>query len=200
MAKNDSIVKVCNSAISEVGSASITELSQASRPARECNTRYAPIVQSVLREHPWNCAITRVRLQQSTETPAYEWAYYYELPADFLRAVSTLNDEPYKIEGRFAASNAGELYMRYVRDISQDPSRWDSSLREAVVMRLAAALAVPLMGNASLGTEKLNAYALLLKKAKSVDAQEDTVEQPDDGDWVTTRTGGSVGGSAYGGI
>ena len=59
-----SVVQICNSALNQLGAASITALTDNSKNARLCNERYAVVRDAVFRNHPWNCLIKRQQLAQ----------------------------------------------------------------------------------------------------------------------------------------
>ena len=47
-----SVVQICNSALNQLGAASITSLTDNSKNARLCNERYATVRDAVFRSHP----------------------------------------------------------------------------------------------------------------------------------------------------
>ena len=72
-----SVVQICNSALNQLGAASITALTDNSKNARLCNARYETIRDAVYRSHPWNCLIKRQQLAQDTATPAYGFKFQF---------------------------------------------------------------------------------------------------------------------------
>ena len=57
-----SATDICNRALSRVGEARITSLTDDSKQARACSSAYAHIRDEVFRAHPWNSVITRAKL------------------------------------------------------------------------------------------------------------------------------------------
>ena len=88
-----SVVQICNSALNQLGAASITALTDNSKNARLCNERYTVVRDAVFRSHPWNSLIKRQQLAQTTNTPAYGFSYEFALPSDCLRVLKALEDK-----------------------------------------------------------------------------------------------------------
>ena len=53
-------VDICNRALSKLGAARITSLTEDSVNARACNAMYESVRDAELRAHPWNFAMKRV--------------------------------------------------------------------------------------------------------------------------------------------
>ena len=82
-----SATDICNRALSRVGEARITSLTDDSKQARACNGAYTHIRDEVFRAHPWNSVITRAKLAKLADAPAFGYDAHYQLPADCLRVV-----------------------------------------------------------------------------------------------------------------
>ena len=186
-------VGICNEALSEIGAASILALDQDDKNARECNKRYASLRDKLLRAHPWNFAVARAKLGQLSAAPTYEFDFAYQLPSDWLRILSVHDNDAgvgsveYRIEGRKVLSGASELWLRYVRRVT-DPNTFDELFTEALIFRLAWALARPLIQSGTLEELKRKAFEAVMRKARGVDAQEDFAEALPEGSWVTDRS------------
>ena len=50
-----SVVDICNGALNQLGATTILSLTEDSKNARLCNSRYTQVRDSVFRSHPWNC-------------------------------------------------------------------------------------------------------------------------------------------------
>jgi hypothetical protein len=143
------------------------------------------VLDTVLRDHPWNCATVRDELAQDATAPEYEYSYRYQLPADpyCLRLLGTDQDEyvdgdgqqyyKYKIEGRYILTNAITLKIKYIGRIT-DVAQYDSLLVGALAAKLAAELAFPITKSHSVVASMGKLYEAKLADAKVVDAQEDT--------------------------
>ena len=66
-----SVVDICNGALNQLGATTILSLTEDSKNARLCNSRYTQVRDSLFRSHPWNCLQKRVELAADTDTPAW---------------------------------------------------------------------------------------------------------------------------------
>ncbi len=185
-----SIVKICNIALSLVGEPIISSLAEQSKAARLCDLRYADIRDAVLRAHPWNCAIKRVALAQTTEVPAYGFTKVYQLPTDFLRLVKIENrDEAYKRVGRTIYANSDTFRIEYVYQV-EDPTEFDSLLVQAIAAKLAKELCLPLARSATRMEALQKHYDATLSEARFIDAaEEDDTGEPQTSEWLQARAG-----------
>lgn len=185
--------ELCNEALQEIGvGVPIISLEQDDPAARACNRIYAKRRDGLLRSHIWNFAIERVKLGQLSSAPAFGFDNRYQLPSDWLRTISVFNNDAgvgtveYRIERRTIHSNANELWLRYIRRVT-DPNDFDLLFYEALVMRLAWALAQPIAQSNTLEKLKRDAFRVIIRQARATDAIEDWPEEIPEGSWVTAR-------------
>lgn len=185
MATSEDLV---NQALSFLGDDPIVALSDDTERARLANRIFQPTLDSVLRAHPWNCAIDRVALVETT-VPVYSWKHKFILPTDSLRVLSLNEDEEdadsgdsFKIESGFLLTNESTAKIRYIKRITVPD--FDSLLFDAAAFRLAAAMAYPITGSTAVSQEMWGLYQARLQEARTVDGQEGT---PDSSD-ITTLT------------
>lgn len=153
-----------------------------SENARLAKIHYEQTVKSVLRSFPWTCCTKRDTLTQ-TDAPAFGWSYAYQLPNDFLRAVS-VNDanalgdrDKWKIERNTLVSDDDSVQLVYVYH-EEDAEQYDDLLSEAISVLLAAKLAAPITGNPAAGEVFMREYQnITLGMATKVDAQESESNQ-----------------------
>jgi hypothetical protein len=176
-----SVVQMCNSALNQLGAASITSLTDNSKNARLCNERYETIRDAVFRSHPWNSLIKRQQLAQDTTTPAWGFKYQFTLPSDSLRvlAIDAYNSD-YKVEGRKILSNESTIKLIYVSTIT-DPNEMDVLLRETISAALAADLAYSITANLQVSGLMAEKYQAKLSEARHSDASEGYNTDPRNG-------------------
>ena len=173
-----STVEICNGALNQLGATTILSLTEDSKNARLCNSRYTQVRDSVFRSHPWNCLQKRVELAADTDAPAWGFSYAYTLPADCLRLLRILDyDSNYKVEGRKILSNTSGMKILYIGRIT-DPNEYDELLRETLSASLAADIAFAVTSNNTTATNMYNLFQDKLKDARFVDSTEgQNVEQ-----------------------
>lgn len=188
-------VDVANIALTKLGQPAITSLEQDSPAARLINLRYQDVRDIVLRAHPWHCARKRVQLAPLVETPVFGYTQQYVMPPDCLRIVrisDNLSLTPfatfdYQIENGKILCNAAVLQMIYVSRI-EDVRQLDLLLIEAIASYLAWELSFIVVQSQQLSETMFKLVEnVILKKAKSVDSQENPAGQLGPSSWVESR-------------
>lgn len=197
-------IDIANMALIMLGQQKITSLSSSNNRAVMANQRYADIRDSVLRAHPWNCAIKRDKLAKSAVVPDWGYTSTFSLPADFVRLISIEDPtQKYSIEagneGSSAANDAvvivtdaSEMNIRYVYQIT-DVGKMDHTLKHAIATRLAADLASVLTGDTSKEQFLMQKYESILLQATWEDSTEhNTTETIHGGLWLESRYDNAV--------
>ena len=167
-----STVDICNGALNQLGATTILSLTEDSKNARLCNSRYTQVRDGLFRTHPWNCLQKRVELAADTDAPAWGFTSAYTLPADCLRLLKILDyDSNYKVEGRKILSNASSMKILYIGRIT-DPNEYDELLRETLSASLAADIAFAVTSNNTTATNMYNLFQDKLRDARFVDSTE----------------------------
>jgi hypothetical protein len=176
-----SVVQICNSALNQLGAASITSLTDNSKNARLCNERYETVRDAVFRSHPWNSLIKRQQLAQDTTTPAWGFKHQFTLPSDSLRvlAIDAYNSD-YKVEGRKILSNESAIRLIYVSTVT-DPNEMDVLLRETISAGLASDIAYSITANLQVSGLMAEKYQAKLSEARHADASEGYNTDPRNG-------------------
>ncbi len=185
-------VSVCNKALILLGEDIISSLSDDTKAAIQCGNIYEHTRDAMLRKHPWNFAVKRVALSQSTTAPVWGFDYSYTLPVDCLRVLFVENEDiyPFKLEGRFVVTDNGSdsstINIKYISRII-DPSQWDTLFVDLLSSRLAYELAIPLTDLKQRRDDMKDLYLERLADVQAVDAQEETSDQVPDGSWADSR-------------
>jgi hypothetical protein len=167
-----SVVDICNGSLNQLGASTILSLTEDSKNARLCNSRYTQVRDAVFRSHPWNCLQKRVELAADTTAPAWGFSYAYTLPADCLRLLRILDyDSNYKVEGRKILSNTSSMKILYIGRIT-DPNEYDESLRETLSAALGADIAFAVTSNNQTASNMYNLFQDKLKDARFIDSTE----------------------------
>lgn len=173
---------VSNTALSHIGEKRIADFDDdtATDPATiYCRLHLEKTRDALIRSHLWRFAKKRVKLT-STETPAFEWDYSFELPADFLRAyyIYDGSDTPdgrttasWELEGRKLLFNSSTLDLKYIRQVT-DPNEWDSLFYQVMELQLAYKLVIPLSQDLKLKKDVSTDLAILMRKVRAMDRAE----------------------------
>lgn len=78
-------VDIANRALSKLGAARITSLTDNNKGARAMLARFDLLRDAELEAHPWRFAVVRTTLPALVSTPAYGYSYEYQRPTDDLR-------------------------------------------------------------------------------------------------------------------
>ena len=174
-----STVDICNGALNQLGATTILSLTEDSKNARLCNSRFTQVRDGVFRSHPWNCLQKRIELAQDTTAPAWGFKYAYTLPADCLRLLRILDyDSNYKVEGRKILSNTSTMKILYVSRIT-DPNEYDELLRETLSAALGADIAYGVTSSNPVSEKMYTLFQDKLRDARFVDSTEGQNNSPD---------------------
>lgn len=167
-----SVVDICNIALSNLGDQKISSLSDANERARLCNLRYDDVRDSVLRSHPWSCAVTRTLLARNDTAPVWGFSYSYSLPSDCLRVLDVEEWEtPFRIESGVIVTDAETVKLKYIKQVT-DPNEFDSLIIQALALKLASEIAESLTGRPELRNAMLSKFVATVAEARSVDSAE----------------------------
>lgn len=181
-------IDICNLVIRMLGAKTITSLDDSQEEARILDDIYDRILDEVLMAYPWNFAIKRVSLSQLAETPSYEFDYAYALPDDYLRILE-VEDEgyvDYQLENNKLLTDEESISVRYLARVT-DPTEYSPIFIQAFTARLAAEMAYPLTGDASLSNSKMEEFQLKVSQARSTNAQEGKARTIERTSWLENR-------------
>lgn len=190
-------VTVANKALSLLGeNDQLRDPDQDGAPARSVRAVWDTVRQEVLRDHPWNFAIKRTRLNATTEWEGIGFSHAFPLPAgelQCLRLVEVLEPrmsaDAYQLEdGKIVADTIGPVAIRYVADVP-DVSKWDALFVDAFAAKLAFQICDRITGDLSRQSAMEAIYRRALSKAKGVDAKENPPVPFEDSSWVDARYG-----------
>lgn len=154
-------ISICNQAMMSLGAGNITSLDEGSAEAIACNAVFDQVLDSVLRMHPWNCAVCIAEVAADASAPVIGYLYRYHLPADpyCLRPLRVMDEAGaeyrFRVVGRYVESDcAAPAYVEYIKRVTA-VGDLDSMLVDAVAARLAMELAPKFPG----GIDQRDFYA-----------------------------------------
>ncbi|MGF1456573.1 MAG: hypothetical protein ACFB6R_14495 [Alphaproteobacteria bacterium] len=176
------------------GADAITALSDGTDRARTVSRALAGVVRAVQRRYGWGECKTRARLSRLDETPAFGFAFYYQIPAGWLRTISVHGDEAgrapirYSMERGRIATDADAVYLVYLAH-EPDPNAWDPVLYRLTGCELAYAIVERVTQSSDKKQEIERELRRLRLAAPAIDAVEDFPESRPTSPWVSARRG-----------
>jgi hypothetical protein len=186
-------ISICSNALLILGDKPISDFAEDQDRARLALNLWPQVRDFVLRSHPWNCAIKRVALAPDTNAPAFDWSYQFTLPDDFLKALSIGEmgrEGEFRIEGRKLLALENPLLLRYVFR-NDNPGTYDTMLVEVLTAEMAHRMAYAITQSAAMVEAMASKAAMVMRRARAVDGQDDTPEQLGDNPLVAARFLGS---------
>lgn len=182
-------VEICRNALMLLGDAAISSFNDEGDRVTLAANLWPNARDAVLRSHPWNACVKRVALAPEAGAPAFDYAYSFVLPGDWLRTLSVgLKGETpaYEQENGRLLTDENVCYLRYVFR-NENVATYDSLLVAALEAYMAFAMAYPITKSASVQEAMANRYQFLLKQARSVDGQEQPPEDFGDTPLMSVR-------------
>lgn len=195
-------VAICNRALGKLGAETIITLDDDNKRARTMKVAFEAVRDAELRRHRYKFSIKRRSLAALAETPAFEYAYQYQLPIDYLRLIEggdivqlvDLTDfrgggaALYSVEGGKILTNLPPpLKVRYIARIT-DASLFDACFAESLASRLAYETCELITQSDSKRQLAAADYKTALSEGIRAGAIEQATQQIADDTWVMART------------
>ena len=200
-----SVVSICNLALSNIGGASISALTEASVEARACNQFYEHVRDTMLQAYPWRFAGKTQSLGEVANDKPGTWDYCYSRPNDCLKirelassleitgeaidlreSLTTQFGYPYEVEGGRIFCNLSPAYLRYTVQVS-DPNTFPPLFVEALSWSLSARLAMPVTRDISKRNDALQLANATIGAAQAADANEVRETSDHESEFATGR-------------
>lgn len=137
---------ICNMALSRLGESPIPELNaNGSLPSRMCYMHYHPVRREVLCAHRWSFATVSTTVQSAESSGDDVHQLRHSLPPDCLRVLG-VNSRCWTLRGRAIYCTAPSIRLLYIADV-EDTSLFEPLFVEALVLRLAWKLCIPLINS-----------------------------------------------------
>jgi hypothetical protein len=170
-------VELCARAHLKFGANRIGSFVETTLEAEIAANLYPTVRDALLSAHPWNFATSQQRLVQSAIAPIADYEHAFDLPADCIRVLSAGTDDrgqglTYKILQRRLLTDADDIVLTYImRPLETDfPPFFDCTL----IAHLAAEFCIPLTDSTSRWEALQKAADHELRRARLIDAQEET--------------------------
>lgn len=172
-----SSIALCSRALLKLGAGTIASFDEGTAEAEVAANLYPSIRDALLSSHPWNFATGQTSLAQLAAEPVADYQYAYQLPVDFLRALSAGvggrgHGVNYRIVEDRLHCNASAPVLSYVFRPAEKsfPPFFDQTL----IARLAAEFCMPLTESTSRADLLYKLAEDEFRRAKLIDGQQDT--------------------------
>ena len=170
-------VQICNLALARLGDARITTLADATAQAQYCSLFYTQTVEELQADFDWSFCREQQNLSGGT-SPITGYSVKYSLPSDFIHALrvngidASENFGNWEIIGtELHTSFSGSISLDYISNIT-DETMYPAIFVEALSIKLAAVLAMPLTGSKDLFGQMAELFAATIQKPAFVKATE----------------------------
>ncbi len=170
-------IALCSRALLKLGGTTITSFDEGTAEAEIAANLFPSVRDALLSAHPWSFATAQQRLPSLAAEPVADFTKAYQLPANFLRALSAGGSTrgsglEYRIAERRLHTNSPEVVLTFIfRPAEIDfPPFFD----QALITRLAAEFCIPLTESTSRSETLFRLADQEFQRAKTIDAQQDT--------------------------
>lgn len=177
-------------ALIKIGATPITSFNDGTAESEIAGALFPQIRDALLSAYAWSFATGQIALDQLQTAPVADYQYAFQLPNDFLRALSAgsgtrgrgLN---YRIAAGALHTNAPDVILTYIYRPEEEgfPPYFD----QALIARLAAEFTIPVTENTSRSETMLNIAEREFQRARQIDAQQDTPNKIEDFTLVKVR-------------
>ena len=188
MALND--VALASRALIRIGAAPITSFSDGTAESEIAGALYANTRDALLSAYRWSFATAQVALSQLETDPIADFSYAYQLPNDFLRAISVGSGTSgrgvkYRILQDTLECNAQSAVLTYI--YRPDEASFPPFFDQALISRLSAEFAIPVTESTSRAEAHFRSANQEFERARQIDAQQDTPNRIEDFSLIDAR-------------
>lgn len=190
-------LQIANRALQKAGVAKrLATFEDDNQKGRAIRTCYETLKRAELQMNAWTFSIRRVQIAAETDTPAFDYLYQYQLPADFLkmaplRPKTSMFLDDHEIEGRkLLTNNPGPLNLRIVSS-DADEEQFHALFVEGFASRIAYEVTEELTQSAAKKDSLATDYTKFMSDARLVNAIEKGFTKPRIDDYEAVRHGGT---------
>jgi hypothetical protein len=160
-------IEISNLALDRLGSSTIISF-QETIEGKLCGRNYPIARDFILRQHPWNFTVKRVKLTRSVKTPVFGFLNQFRLPDDLIRILEV--NEDYRLENGYLLSDKTTLEVKYSAVVGSN--LFDVSFASLISIYLAYLMCETLTQDTAKKSKLYQEFKIELMDAKRKDAQE----------------------------
>lgn len=183
-------IALCSRALIRLGAQPITSFDDGTAESEIAGALYSVVRDALLSAYGWSFAVGQAGLSQLESAPLADYQYAYQLPSDFLRAMSAgaggrgrgLN---YRITRNVLHTNADDVTLTYIFRPEEEefPPYFDSVL----IAKLSAEFCIPVTENTSRAETMARMADIEFQRARQIDAQQDSPVAIEDFSLISAR-------------
>lgn len=183
-------IGLCARALVRIGAAPITSFDGETAESEIAGILYATVRDALLSSYPWTFASGQVELAQLGTMPVADYQYAYQLPNDYLRAISCGSGGAgrgvqYRIARDALHTDSDSATLTYI--FRPDEAEFPPYFDQALIVRLAAEFCIPVTESTSRAETLFRLAEKEFARARQIDAQQDTPNKIDDFTLVDVR-------------
>jgi len=177
-------------ALLKLGADSITSFEDGTAEAEVAANLYSSTRDALLSSYPWNFATGQTTLPKLAAEPVADFDNAFQLPDDFLRALSAGSDTRgrgirYRIAEKRLHANTDDVVLTYI--FRPDESTFPPFFDQALIARLAAEFCIPLTESSSRAELLFKLAEQELRAARATDSQQTTTSRFEDFSLIDVR-------------
>lgn len=183
-------IQLANRALVKIAASPIGGFDDGTAESVVAATLYPSTRDALLSAHPWSFATAQRALSRLVGRPVADFEYAYQLPADFLRALSAGGSArggglDYRIVERRLHTDAEEVTLTYIfRPVE---TAFPPFFDQALIARLAAEFTLPVTESTSRSEAMHKLAEDEFKRARLIDSQQDVPNRFEDFSLVGVR-------------
>lgn len=183
-------IALCSRALIRLGAAPITTFDDGTAESEIAGALFGPVRDALLSAYGWSFATGQVALNPLEAPPVADYQNAFQLPADFLRALSVGTGGRgrgvnYRITRESLHTNAAAVTLTYIFRPEEEafPPYFDAVL----IARLSAEFCIPVTENTSRAETLTRMAEQEFQRARQIDAQQDSPMQIEDFSLIKAR-------------
>ena len=170
-------IALSSRALLKLGADTIASFDEGTAEAEIAANLYPSTRDALLSAHPWSFATAQATLALLAAEPVADFAYAFQLPADFLRALSAGPSGrgrglSYRIIERRLHTDTSDIILSYI--FRPGESEFPPFFDQALIARLVAEFCIPLTESTSRAESLHKLAEAEFRRAKMIDSQQDT--------------------------
>jgi hypothetical protein len=178
-----SSVDLSSRALLKIGANAITSFEDGSTEAEVAASLYPVVRDALLSAHLWNFATTQREIPKLLTEPIADFSWAFQLPEDCIRVISAGTQGlgrglVYRISGRQLHTDADSVTLTFIS--RPDELTFPPFFNVTLIAFLAAEFCIPLTENTSRWQSLRRLAEEEFRRARLIDAQEDTAPRLED--------------------